>query len=494
MLDANNAARSSGAGRLAGSAPRVVSSLPRHASVLLLLAVLSVELGVGGFAVRDVLTADDQANGMYTKSVLGLRRIGELQYDAQETRRSTLYALTTNDSNLQVEYADQSRAADRRVSQGITQYLAEAGTGEELALASRLQADWAAYLKVRYEVLASILEGSIKEAVSLDLSGGVSSFERVRQDLEEVKRLYDQQASQQLAAVVASSRRTVTRLIGVLVFTFLFVSVSVWAIQRSRMAGALQLAKLQMDFVASISHELRTPLAVISSAADNICDGLVSGDEQLGQYGMTIRNQSRQMTELVNQILLFASTRDRQKHYNLVPIQVGDLIQTVVDNTAALTQAAGFEIERKMEPGLPEVMGDRFALSKGLQNVLVNAIKYSGASRVIRITAALAASSDRNHKEIRISVEDGGIGIDRSEIGRIFDPFYRSPKVSAAQIHGTGLGLALAKNIVEAMGGRISVTSELGVGSIFTLHLPIAGQGKAHNSLLASAAHPFSQK
>ena len=494
MMERNKAA---GPGTNAGSAnpaSRVVSNLPRYSSVLLLLAVFCVELGVGGFVVRDLRTADDQAHRMYTESVRGLRRIGELQYDAQETRRSTLYALTTSDSNLQVEYADQSRGADRRVSEGIAQYLQEARTDEEAALGRRLHADWAAYLRVRDEVLASILEGSTKEAVSLDLGGGVSSFDRVGQDLEEVKRLYDQKASQQLANVAATSRRTVARLIGVLVFTLLFASVSVWAIQRSRVLGTLQLAKMQMDFVASVSHELRTPLAVISSAADNIADGVVSGKEQLQRYGSTIRNQSRQITELVNQILLFASTRDGQNRYVLRPIQVSELIHTLLDNTSELTRAAGFEIAQHVEGGLPAVLVDPVALSKSLQNLLVNAVKYSGESRWIGINASLARSSDRGHKEVRISVRDRGMGIDHSEMAHIFEPFYRSPRVSAAQIHGTGLGLPLAKNIVEAMGGRISVDSELGVGSVFTLHLPVAEEGKVHSPILTSVIHPFSQK
>src|SRR5438270_7451706 len=200
-------------------------SLSLYGSALVLIVVGCVLAGVGAFVIRDTRTADVQVQRMYAGSVRGLRRIGELQYDAQETRRSTLYALTTSDSNLQVEYADQSRGADRRVSEGIAQYLQEARTDEEAALGRRLHADWAAYLQVRDEVLASILEGSTKEAVSLDLGGGLSSFDRVGQDLEEVKRLYDQKASQQLANVAATSRRTVARLIGVLVFTLLFASV-----------------------------------------------------------------------------------------------------------------------------------------------------------------------------------------------------------------------------------------------------------------------------
>ena len=98
------------------SRDRVLSVFSRYPSALLLLVVFGVEVGIGIFVIRDVRTASAEAQQMYARSVLGLRRIGELQYQAQETRRSTLYALTTNDSNLQVEYADHSREADRRVN------------------------------------------------------------------------------------------------------------------------------------------------------------------------------------------------------------------------------------------------------------------------------------------------------------------------------------------------------------------------------------------
>src|ERR1700752_2395097 len=136
----------------------VSNEIARHSSSLLLLMVFCVVIAVGAFMIKDLHTATDQAQRMYAGSVQGLREIGELQYEAQETRRSTLYALTTNDSNLQVEYADQSRSADDLVTKGIAQYLAGAHIPREMELGQRLQRDWAAYLKVRDEVLASILE------------------------------------------------------------------------------------------------------------------------------------------------------------------------------------------------------------------------------------------------------------------------------------------------------------------------------------------------
>ena len=455
---------------------QVLRVFSRYPSALLLLVVFSVEVGVGMFVIRDVRTASVEAQQMYARSVLGLRQIGELQYQAQETRRSTLYALTTNDSNLQVEYADQSREADRRVTEGIAEYLKQARMPNEIEVGRGLQRDWSAYLKVRDEVLASILEGSIKEAVDMDLNGGVPSFERVRQDLEDVKRLYDQQASDQLARVGASSRRSVVRLVGVVCFTLIFATFSVWAIQRSRMLGAVQFARLQMEFVTSISHELRTPLAVIRSAAENIADGVVGGKEQLARYGSVIRNQSRQITDLVNEILLCASTRNRNNRYTMRLLQVSEIIDVAMENTAELVREAGFMVERHVEPDLPCIIGDLSALSHCLQNLIGNAVKYSAQTRWICIRALLDEARIPGNREIQIAVQDRGIGVDKSELPHLFEPFYRSPAVASAQIHGTGLGLPLARSIAEAMNGRLTVESKLGVGSTFTLHLPAAKQ------------------
>ena len=473
---------------------RVLGVFSRYPSALLLLVVFSVEVGVGMFVIRDVRTASVEAQQMYARSVLGLRQIGELQYEAQETRRSTLYALTTNDSNLQVEYADQSREADRRVTEGIAEYLKQARLPNEIEVGRGLQRDWSAYLKVRDEVLASILEGSIKEAVDMDLNGGVPSFERVRQDLEEIKRLYDEQASEQLARVGSSSRRSVVRLVGVVCFTLIFATFSVWAIQRSRMLGAIQFAKLQVDFVTSISHELRTPLAVIRSAAENIADGVVGGKEQLARYGSVIRNQSRQITDLVNEILLFASTRNEKNRYTMRPLQVSEIIGSAIENTAELVREAGFVVEQHVEPDLPGLIGDFSALSHCLQNLIGNAIKYSGQTRWICIRAFLDEARIPGHREIQISVQDRGIGIDKSEVPHIFEPFYRSPAVSAAQIHGTGLGLPLARSIAEAMNGRLTVESKLGIGSTFTLHLPVAKQKQPVAAVGARGRDAVAQK
>lgn len=445
-----------------------------HGVALLLFLVVAVEVGLGVFVLRDLLTTYSQVQRIYAVSVQGLHRIGELQYEAQETRRTTLYALTTNDGNLQVEYADQSRGADHLVAEGIAQYLDQARMPRAIDVGKRLANDWNAYLKVRDDVLGLILENSAKEAVNEDLTSGVSLFDRVRQDLEEIKRLYDEQASQQLTLVTRSSRRSELRLIGGFAFALLFGSAAIWTIQRS----TVQLAKLQMDFVASVSHELRTPIAAILCAGENFKDGFARRKEDLVEQGSIIVDQAIQLASLVDQVLLFAATPVKP-HYPLRAIQVSEILESALRNTATALEKSGFTVEQQVQQGLPQVVGDVVAISQCLQNLILNAIKYGGGERRITLSARID-DSVANKKEVRISVQDRGPGISGSDLPRIFEPFYRSPQVVAAQIHGTGLGLAIAKRIMEAVGGRLSVTSEAGVGSTFTLHMSVrtaAGAG-----------------
>ena len=234
---------------------------------------------------------------------------------------------------------------------------------------------------------------------------------------------------------------------------------------------AQKLAKLQLDFVASVSHELLTPLAAIYCTGQNFMDGLVQTKADSVAHGSIITTQARQLTDLVRQILLFASTENGTIRYTLRPLQVLGILESVRKNVAVLVEGTGFHVDQEVQAGLPNVMGDLPALSHCLQNLILNAVKYSGQDRWVGISASVHETENR-HKEVRISVQDHGSGISSEELPHIFNPFYRSPNVVQAQIHGTGLGLTVARRIARALGGRLSVTSQVGVGSTFTLHLP----------------------
>jgi signal transduction histidine kinase len=260
------------------------------------------------------------------------------------------------------------------------------------------------------------------------------------------------------------------RAIGLGVLLLLAVSMAMIFVASQR---AHKFARLQVEFVAAVSHELRTPVAVLCSAADNLADGVVQGPEQLDQYRSIITGQARQLTLLVEQILTFTVSGRANPGQTVRLLQVEEIVQAAIDKTEGLLHSSQFSVEQMIEPGLPRVKGDLVVLSQCLQNLIVNAVKYSGDSRWIGIR--VVSTGSRNGKtEIQITVVDKGIGIAPSELDAVFQPFFRSPSVTKGQIHGTGLGLSLAKSLAEEAGGSFSVISELGKGSSFTLHLPAA--------------------
>src|SRR6185436_18504655 len=146
-------------------------------------ALLMVGLGVvfvGAMTLLDLQRANQRAHETYAVIVNRLQDIGELQYQIQETRRSVLYALTTRDVNLQVQYADQSREASARVDRTMQELLTDATVMPTAGVVEHFARDWKGYLSVRDEVVASILEDNVREGVARDLRDGIPSFERVR--------------------------------------------------------------------------------------------------------------------------------------------------------------------------------------------------------------------------------------------------------------------------------------------------------------------------
>lgn len=275
------------------------------------------------------------------------------------------------------------------------------------------------------------------------------------------------------AAVNGLRRRNLMASFAVLVLLGLTMALILIASQRAR-----RLARLQMDFVAGVSHELRTPLAVISSAAENIAHGVVEDKQQLVRYGNSIVKQTRQLTQLVEQVLLFAATQQAPRNHNLGPVNLYGAVEAALEGTATTVAAAGVTVERRIEPGLPAVSADFNGLVQSLQNLIINAVKYGGESRWLRVAAETVKEKGQT-KEIILSVEDKGIGISKDEIKHIFEPFYRSPAIAESGIHGTGLGLPLARKIVEAMGGQLTAESEVGKGSLFSIHLQVAEERAA---------------
>jgi signal transduction histidine kinase len=284
-----------------------------------------------------------------------------------------------------------------------------------------------------------------------------------------------------LQAVVNRVRQR-NLLISAFLLLLLAVNITVLTVAGFR---AQRFARLQMDFVASVSHELRTPLAAIFSAAENIRDGVVRGQFGLRDYGSLIIGQSRQLMKHVDRVMLFASMRSGKDRYDVGPLEISEILRSVRDDTSALVLEESCVVEEQVEASLSRVSGDLYAVRSCLENLITNAVKYRREDPLIRISATREWDPS-GRQNVAISVEDHGIGIKKTELEHIFEPFYRCPGVIARQIRGTGLGLCLAKHLAESMGGSLSVVSEFGVGSIFTLHLPVALEEEYEPSTVSS--------
>jgi signal transduction histidine kinase len=265
-------------------------------------------------------------------------------------------------------------------------------------------------------------------------------------------------------AVARLRRRSLTAGFGVLALLAISMAMLIVSAQRAH-----RLARLQVEFTAGVSHELRTPLAVICSAAENLADGVVSAGPQIKEYGELIRREGRRLRSMVDEILLFASVQSQKAVYNLCPVDVREVIDTVLAGASSRLREGGITVEKSIDPALPLAMADKTALGRCLDNLVDNALKYGGNSRWLGVRAS--SESNGRVEEIQITVEDRGLGIPEPELDYIFEPFYRGSGATALQIHGTGLGLSLAKDMIEAMGGRITVVSAPGEGSAFTIHL-----------------------
>lgn len=254
--------------------------------------------------------------------------------------------------------------------------------------------------------------------------------------------------------------------ISISILLLLFISLIMFYISTHR---AQTLAKQKVEFVTAMSHELRTPLAVIRSASENLSDGIITSPKDIKEYGEMINHEVNRLTDMVEQAIEFARIQKGWKPTKLHPIEVEDLINSVIKNLQHYIKENKVELEMTIQPSLPIIKGDWSALYRCIQNLISNAIKYSSQDPHI----SLAATFLPKEPFLQITVKDNGLGINKSDLSHIFDPFYRSQQVVLEQIPGSGLGLSLVKNVVEAHKGRITVESTVGKGSIFTLYLPV---------------------
>ncbi len=239
-------------------------------------------------------------------------------------------------------------------------------------------------------------------------------------------------------------------------------------------ARARELAQLKSDFVSTVSHELKTPLTSIRMFAEMLEQGVAQGDDaKMARYHGVIVQESQRLGLLIANLLDYAQIEKGTRRYTPSRQRVGQLAQLAVTTFETLRDPEHdgrnmIEVEVSSEAMRADVDVERDVVVQAVLNLLANAAKYGGAENAIEVRVGADAAA------AWIAVRDHGPGIPATEQARIFREFYRSPEAYRSGVEGTGLGLALVKQHIEAMAGTVEVASVVGQGATFTIRLPRA--------------------
>jgi two-component system phosphate regulon sensor histidine kinase PhoR len=236
--------------------------------------------------------------------------------------------------------------------------------------------------------------------------------------------------------------------------------------------ASVALASMKSDFVAAVTHELKTPVALIRLVGDTLATGRYTSPKTVQEYAGLLSVEASRLGSSIDNLLLYArySRARAADSTELVDVEAADLVEDALQGFRPTLATLEFELLVDLPPGLPQVCVDRPAVIQALENIVDNAIKYSGAIRRLAVSGRAAG------KSLTLTVKDSGSGICREDQARIFERFYRGRNVPTS---GSGLGLPIAKRIVESHGGRIDVRSEVGVGTEVDVTLPASGRRRA---------------
>jgi signal transduction histidine kinase len=222
--------------------------------------------------------------------------------------------------------------------------------------------------------------------------------------------------------------------------------------------------RLKSEFLSGVSHDLLSPLTYMGNYADLLLESADATPER--EYAERIRGGIDRMTLLVNDLLEMARV-EAGVNVQFDRVAAGELLREVALEYASPARLAGVQLVVEAPPDLPPVMADPVLLRRAVTNLVTNALKYAPDSGLATLRA------ERRAGELLISVRDRGPGIAPAERERLFEKFYRGQQTAAERARGSGLGLAIVKSIAEHHGGRVWCESEVGVGSVFGLALPL---------------------
>ena len=238
--------------------------------------------------------------------------------------------------------------------------------------------------------------------------------------------------------------------------------------------------RLRADFVANASHELRTPLASLVGFIETLRGPARDDTVARERFLAIMAEQAGRMTRLVDDLLSLSRIEMNEHRAPTNAVDIGNILHAVADTLEQRAEARQMRFEFKLPADLSPVMGDADELTQVFQNLFDNAIKYGAAGTAIEVSGFVsgrllpAGRPGQRNAAVAIAVRDHGPGIPRDFLPRLTERFYRVDPARSRELGGTGLGLAIVKHIVSHHRGALDIDSEMGQGSIFTVHLPVA--------------------
>ncbi|MCC7353461.1 MAG: hypothetical protein IT330_06855, partial [Anaerolineae bacterium] len=221
------------------------------------------------------------------------------------------------------------------------------------------------------------------------------------------------------------------------------------------------------DLIAAVSHDLRTPLASIRAMAEALADGVVPDEATRQRYTVAIQREAQGLNLLIDDLFELARLDAGALKLQMERASLADLVSDTLESLSAQAAQKGVRLRGEVAPALMPVTMDAVKVQRVLVNLVQNAIRHTPADGSIAVTARPVSEG-----WVQIEIRDTGEGISPQDLSHVFDRFYRGDKSRSRETGGAGLGLAIAKGIVEAHGGRIWVESPSGQGAAFTFTLP----------------------
>jgi signal transduction histidine kinase len=232
------------------------------------------------------------------------------------------------------------------------------------------------------------------------------------------------------------------------------------------MSGELEnLERSRRDLVANVSHELKTPITAIRAHLENVLDGVEAPDPATLQVMLT---QTERLSRLIDQLLELSRLESGELPLRREEVELGSLVSQVLSEIDVARSDRAVEVSSDVPADLPPIEADRERVHQVLFNLLDNAVRFTPSG------GSVTVSAERRDGSVEVRVTDTGVGISPEHLPRLFERFYRADPARSRDDGGTGIGLAIARSVVEAHGGHLSAASVLGTGSVFTFDLPVA--------------------